>query len=123
LDARAAGGGVGPAGQGVDGAGLAGAGVGPVLVDDVADAGPRGGHQVGGGQDVEPAAAGQVADVHPVGARRVADVDVPVVAAAVDVDVADSPLGAAAGVAAGDVEQPEDRPGGVPFLAQGGLGA
>ena len=97
--------------------------VGPVFVDDVADAGPRRGDDVGAGQDVEPAAAGEIADVHAEGARRIADVDVPVVAAAVDVDVAEDRFGGAGRVVAADVEQAQDRLGGVPFLAQGGLGA
>src|SRR5205807_9596914 len=92
------------------------------LVDDVADAGPRGGDHVGAGQDVEAAAAGQVADVHPEGARRVVDVDVPVVAAAVDVDVADGLLGRAGRLVPAHVEQAQDRLGGVPLLAQRRLG-
>ena len=50
------------------------------------------------------------------------DVDVPVVDAAVDLDVADVPLGGGGRVLAGDVHQAEDRLGGVPLLAQGGLG-
>src|SRR5262249_3848475 len=69
-----------------------------------------------------PPAAGQVADVHPEGARRVIDVDVPVVAAAVDLDVADLLFAAVRGLPAGDVEQPQDRPGVVPLVAQGRLG-
>src|SRR5262249_56976395 len=102
--------------------GLLGVDVGPVLVDGVADAGPRGGDDVGAGQDVELAVAGQVADVHAVGARRVGDVEVPVVAAAVDVDVADDGLGGAGSVVAADVEEAGDGPGAVPVLAEGRLG-
>ena len=96
--------------------------VGPVLVDHIADAGPRRGHHVGAGQDVELAAAGQVADVHPIRAGRIGDVDVPVVAAAVDLHVANDGLGRAGRFVAADIEQAEDGPGGVPFLSQGGLG-
>ena len=71
LQFEAAGGRIEAAGHGVDAVGLLGVDVGPVLVDDVADAGARRGDDVGAGQDVEPAAAGQVADVDAVGARRV----------------------------------------------------
>src|SRR5262249_39482733 len=53
----------------------------------------------------------------------VGHVDVPVVAAAVDVDVADHALGGAGDVLAGDVEDAQDGLGGVPVLAEGGLGA
>ena len=78
---------------------------------------------VGAGQDEELAAAREVADVDPERPGRVGDVDVPVVHAAVDLDVADVPLGGRGRVLAGDVHQPEDRPGGVPLLAERGLGA
>ena len=96
--------------------------VGPVLVDDVAHAGPRRADDVGAGQGIELAAAGQIADVDAVGAGRILHVDVPVVAAAVNVDVADDGLGGAGDVVAGDVEQAQDRLGPVPVLTEGGLG-
>src|SRR5262249_58972364 len=85
-------------------------------------AGRRRADHVGAGQDVEAPAPRQVADVHAEGARRVGNLDVPVVAAAVDVDVLDDRFGGAGCLLAGDVEQPQDRPGPVPVLPQGGLG-
>src|SRR5207237_4200663 len=78
LEFEAAGGRVEAAGHRVDAVGLLRIDVGPVLVDDVADPGPRGADDVGAGQDVEAAAAGEVADVHPEGAGRAANIDVPV---------------------------------------------
>src|SRR5262249_37368682 len=119
LQLQAAGGRVEPAGHGVDAVGLLGVDVGPVLVEDVADAGPvivgggvgagpGGGEGVGAGRAVDAPAAGKGADVQAEGAGRVADVDVPVVTTAVDVDVADNALGGAGRLLAADVEQAED---------------
>src|SRR5262249_51052271 len=102
--------------HGVDAIRLGRVDVRPVLVDDVADTGPRGADDVGAGQDVEASAACQVADVHAVRARRVVDVDVPVVAAAGDVDVADRRFRGAGRVVTADVEEAQDGPGGVPLL-------
>src|SRR5262249_13282241 len=106
----------------VNAVGLARVEVRPVLVEHVADAGPRRGHHVGARQHVEPAAAGGAAEVHPERPRGGVDVDAPVVAAAVDLDVAGDPLRVGGRVVAGHVEKPKDRPGGVPLLTQGGLG-
>src|SRR5579875_3791718 len=86
------------AGHGVDAVGFLGVDVGPIFVDDIADAGPRRGDDVGTGQGVESAALGQIADVHAEGARWIGHIDVPVVAAAVDVDVADNRFTGAGGI-------------------------
>src|SRR5262249_9032965 len=63
------------------------------------------------------------ANIDTEGTRGIANVDVPVVTAAVDLDVAHHRLGGSRGIVAADVEQTEDRLGGVPFLTEGRLGA
>src|SRR5207248_10947392 len=78
LQLEAAGGRVEAAGHGVNPLGLADINVGPVLVEDIADTGPRRADDVGASQDVETATPGQVANLDAEGTRGIADVDVPV---------------------------------------------
>src|SRR5262249_13533283 len=87
-----------------------------------ADAGPRGRHDIGAGDDEELAALRQVADIDAIRAGRVLDLEVPTVAPAVDVDVADGGFRGRGRLVGTDVEQPQDRLGAVPVLPEGGLG-
>src|SRR5437667_3255092 len=96
--------------------------VGPVFVSDDAHARAWRGHNVGARQHVEPASRRDIADIDAEGLGWIADVDVPIVAAAVNVNIADNRLGRAGDAVAADIEEAENRPGAVPFLAEGRLG-
>src|SRR5262249_41704745 len=83
LPLEAAGGRVEAAGHGVNPLRFADIDVGPVLVEHIADPGPRRADDVGASQDVETTTPGQVANIDTEGTWGIADVDVPVIAAAV----------------------------------------